>query len=126
MNINKFTSEEQKIVLAAAGKALADADFFDQLTEDLDLTDDAMVGFREELSHLATSPSPELNHVFIEKYPLHLMAAAALTLSDAELFDELVHELNLADDKMASFREKLTAELSAHSNQRAGGDISPG
>ncbi len=45
-----FSDDEQVTLLEAARVALADADIFDQLAEDLDLADDELVQLREKLN----------------------------------------------------------------------------
>lgn len=47
--MNKFTPEEQTILLEAARAAFADANVFDDLANHLDLSDEYMVELREKL-----------------------------------------------------------------------------
>lgn len=44
-----FDPEEEIVIFEAARVALADAEMFDRLAEELDLTDDEMVELREKL-----------------------------------------------------------------------------
>jgi len=56
-NKYKFIQSNMYVILAAARRALGDADIFDEISEDLNIPDNEMVEIRDHLQEYMDSPS---------------------------------------------------------------------
>jgi hypothetical protein len=120
-----FNDTEMGEIFEFARLGLADADNFDRIAEESDLSDEYLSGLRDKLQTWmdnSDAGAPPFNDTEMGE----IFELARLGLADADNFDQIAEESDLSDEYLQGLRDKVQAWMDGEATRNQVADRNPG